>query len=254
MDIAGEADEALRVAGFVPCGELDEGSDDEDGNIGAPPHASFLACGGAIRTRPTSQSTCRTVPIELWSSEKDKDAEESRVGFTCAYDMLKSVFYAKLQGMAEKKTGEDLAAQGGLGAASERSMKGAITTLLDVAEACNSQSITLGLSTDQAQCVEFLRSLLFLGFKVLPSCKSPPLPGGGGHSGNNAALLLDFSFALDEDCLGYFGHSPGATSSDDPGDHEHGLPVGTSECSTSAEDSDESDDDGFLFDGDFESE
>jgi len=113
MDIAGEADEALRVAGFVPCGELDEGSDDEDGSIGAPPHASFLACWGAIRTRPTSQSTCRTVPIELWSSEKDKDAEESRVGFTCAYDMLKSVFYAKLQWMAAENIDEDLAADTG---------------------------------------------------------------------------------------------------------------------------------------------
>merc|ERR1711972_452878 len=127
----------------------------------------------------------------------------------------------------------------GLGATSERSMKGAITTLLDVAEACNSKSITLGLSTDQAQCVEFLRSLLFLGFKIR---------GRGGHSSHDAALLLDFSFALDEDGLGYSGHSLGATSSDDPGDHEHGLLLGTSECSTSAEDSDDSDDDGSLFD------
>jgi len=205
---AGEADEALRIAGFVPGGEMpDEGSDDEDGDIRPPPHA-ILACGGGIR----NQFGCRdAVPIELWSS-KNEDPN-SGVGFACALDKYKGMFYAKLLRMADEVSHAHLA------------MKGAITALLDVAEACNSKSITLDLSPEHAKCAEFVRSLLFLGFQVVPSRKSPSV---------NTAMLLQYDIDVD---------SPASSDSERSCD-------GASDCSTSAESAEDDD----PFDTDTESD
>ena len=88
-------------------------------------------------------------------------------------------------------------------------MKGAIATLLDVAEALNSRKITLGLSPEHAGCAELVCSLLYLGFQVMPSHKSPLV---------NTALLLDFDIGWP---------SQGGSG---------GIWTGTSDCSTSAED------------------
>jgi len=172
---------------------LDEGADDEDGSLGPPPHA--LVCGGGIRTAPL-QLGPGWVPMKLWSSDKDTQSE---AGFLCVHDVTRSVFYAKLE------IAEGLDDDG-------EATKGAITTLLDLAEACNSRKITLGLGPEHAGCAELVCSLLYLGFQVVPSRKSPL---------TNTALLLDFDIGLP---------APGGPLSSD-----HTC-TGTSECSTSAED------------------
>lgn len=136
------------------------------------------------------------VPLTLWSSDKDS---QNDVGFQCVFDMVKRVFYAKLE-----------AAEGGIDEDGEAT-KGAITTLLDVAEACSARRIALGLGPEHAGCAELICSLLYLGFQVVPSRKSPLV---------NIALLLDFDIGP---AAGGFLVS----------DHTH---TGTSECSTSAED------------------
>mmetsp|Transcript_75567 Transcript_75567/g.161951 ORF Transcript_75567/g.161951 Transcript_75567/m.161951 type:complete len:195 (+) Transcript_75567:196-780(+) len=184
---------------------LDEGSDDEDGDIRPPPHA-LLACGGGIRT--INHIGCRdAVPIELWSSEKDPN---NGVGFACALDVYTCMFYAKLQWMAD---GVNSAAKV---STAEMAMKGAIMALLDVAEACNSKTITLGLSAEHARCAELVRSLLFLGFQVVPSRKSPLV---------NTALLLEYDINVD---------SPAASDGED-------WCAGASDCSTSAESAEDDD-------------
>eukprot|EP00420_Gonyaulax_spinifera_P013616 CAMPEP_0197901008 /NCGR_PEP_ID=MMETSP1439-20131203/50482_1 /TAXON_ID=66791 /ORGANISM="Gonyaulax spinifera, Strain CCMP409" /LENGTH=348 /DNA_ID=CAMNT_0043521955 /DNA_START=107 /DNA_END=1148 /DNA_ORIENTATION=+ len=122
---AGEADEALQAASFAPRGEaLDEGADDEDGSIGPPPRA-FLVRGGGVQTSLRLNQS--VVPIQLFSSDRDTG---SFVGFVCAHDESKGTFYAKLQ------SEDDNLVQG---TSAERSTKGAITTLLDVAEAMQLQ-------------------------------------------------------------------------------------------------------------------
>lgn len=136
------------------------------------------------------------VPMSLWSSDKDT---QSGSGFLCVHDTTKNVFYAKL----ESAEGQDDDGE---------ATKGAITTLFDVAEACNSRKITLGLGPEHAGCADLVCSLLYLGFQVVPSRKSPLA---------NAVLLLDFDIGLPLT-------GGGLTS-----DH---TCTGTSECSTSAED------------------
>jgi hypothetical protein len=133
--------------------------------------------------------------MKLWSSDKDT---QSGAGFLCVHDVTRSVFYAKLESAEGQDDGE--------------ATKGAITTLLDVAEACNSRKITLGLGPEHAGCAELVCSLLYLGFQVVPPRKSPLA---------NTALLMDFDLGLPV--------SGGPFSSD------HTC-TGTSECSTSAED------------------
>jgi hypothetical protein len=182
---------------------LDDGGDDEDGSLDPPPPASTLACGGGYHTT-NHQLGVEAVPIKLWSREEDP---RSGVGFTCAHDVANATLFAKLE---SKESGDDDA----LSSATERSMKGAIATLLDVAEALNSRKITLGLSPDHAGCTELVCSLLYLGFQVIPASKSPLV---------NTALLLDFDI----------GFPTG-------GPFSSGLCTGTSDCSTSA------DDDGLL--------
>mmetsp|Transcript_19081 Transcript_19081/g.34563 ORF Transcript_19081/g.34563 Transcript_19081/m.34563 type:complete len:168 (+) Transcript_19081:302-805(+) len=102
-----------------------------------------------------------------------------------------------------------------LAAAAERPTKGAITALLDVAEACGTRKITLGLCEKLAATPDFVCSLLYLGFRVVPPRKSPL-----GQCG----LLLDLTIQ----------QVPGAnrfgTSSSD-----NNTCSATSDCSTSAE-------------------
>lgn len=177
----------------------DEGADDEDGSLGPPPLASSLDSGGGNpRQHPLS-----AVPIKLWSSEEDP---KSGVGFSCAHDMSRSVLYAKLESKVEGDEAATLQ-----DTTSDRSMKGAITTLLDVAEALSARKITLGLSPEHAGCAELVCSLLYLGFQVVPSHKSPLV---------NTALLLDFD-------IGWPSNG---------GPFSSGIWTGTSDCSTSAED------------------
>lgn len=194
--MAGEADEALQVAGFVPCEEMqDEGSDDDkDGSL-CPPPLAFAGGGGTRITQ--MQHGSGWVPMKLWSSDEDTG---TGAGFVCVHDISKNIFYAKLE-IVEGANDED-----------GEATKGAITTLLDVAEACNSRKISLGLAPEHAGCAELICSLLYLGFQVVPSRKSPLV---------NTALLLDFD-------LGW----PGG-GLPNPSDH---TCTGTSECSTSAED------------------
>lgn len=178
---------------------LEEGADDEDGNRG-PPSRAFTVRGGGVRNHLLHQGH-PVVPVDMCSSDRDGG---SCVGFACAHDVTRGIFYAKL---LPDEPG------GGLqqGAAAERATKGAITTLLDVAEACGTRKITLGLSPEHVGCAEFICSLLYLGFQVTPSRKSPLV---------DTALLLDFDIGWPP---------PGLLASD------HTC-TGTSDCSTSAED------------------
>lgn len=197
--IAGEADEALRVAGFIPCGEMPEdGADDEDGILCPPPDGSPWPSGGGIQTT-FSQSLLGSAafPFKLWSTD---EATGSSVGFVCALDVMKGVFYAKFKAeVGDPDT--------------ERSMKGAINTLFDIAEVCNSRKITLGLCPEYAGCGDFVCSLLYLGFEVVPSsCE---------HLLFNAALLLDFDIGWPQ-----------------AGFQSDYTCAATSDCSTSADEDD----------------
>lgn len=175
----------------------DEGTDDEDGNIGPPLHA--IACGGGTRTF-LGRLGSRALPVTLWSSDEETQCV---VGFACTHEVSRAVLYAKL----EAQSGPGLADFPGV--AVERSTKGAITTLLDVAEALKVRKITLGLSPDHAGWAELVCCLLYVGFQVAPTRKSPLI---------GAALLLDFDIAY-----------PSQGGSDN-------TCTGTSDCSTSAED------------------
>lgn len=175
----------------MPCEEVqDEGADDEDGSLRPPSLA--VAGGGGSPTTPMQHGSCR-VPVKLWSSDEDTKSE---AGFQCVHDMSRNIFYAKLEipDDADDEDGE--------------ATKGAITTLLDVAEAVNSRKISLGLAPEQAGSTELICSLLYLGFQVVPSRKSPLV---------DTALLLDFDTGWPG------GGLPG------PSDH---TCTGTSECST----------------------
>mmetsp|Transcript_39806 Transcript_39806/g.80432 ORF Transcript_39806/g.80432 Transcript_39806/m.80432 type:complete len:216 (-) Transcript_39806:379-1026(-) len=203
---AGEADEPLRGAGFFPTGEAlsDEGGD-EDGSRGPPPCA-VLARGGGHNLLHLGD---RAPPILLWTSDRDAGCG---VGFVCAYAVMKGVFYAQMA--VEGGAGYCDEAQATQKAVAEQSMKGAITTLLDVAEALMAQKIVLGLSQAHAACAELVCSLLYLGFEVAPSrTRKTPLVG--------AALQLDLDIGLPSRAM--------------PPSSEHTC-TGTSDCSTSAED------------------
>mmetsp|Transcript_100869 Transcript_100869/g.300897 ORF Transcript_100869/g.300897 Transcript_100869/m.300897 type:complete len:214 (+) Transcript_100869:144-785(+) len=201
---AGEAEEALRGAGFVPSGEAlsDEGGD-EDGSIRPPPCAALARGGGHTLLHIGDHAP----PIVLWTSDRDAGGG---VGFVCAYEPMKGVFYAQMT--VEEGAGYHHEVQATQKAVAEQSMKGAITTLLDVAESCNAQKIMLGLSQAHAACGELVCSLLYLGFEVAPSRKSPLI---------GAALQLALSI--------------GWPSRAQPVSSEHTC-TGTDDCSTSAED------------------
>lgn len=185
------------MTGFVPTGEmLEEGDDDKDGSLGPPPRAP--ARGGGVPELTRLQLGPGWVPMRLWSSDEEN---QCGAGFLCAQDLARRVLYAKLETAGTDDFEEDAEVT-----------KSAITTLLDMAEACNSRKITLGLGAEHAASAELICSLLYLGFQVVPSRKSPLV---------ETALLLDFDMGVPD----VYGH----LSSDNPC-------TATSECSTSAED------------------
>lgn len=210
MEAAGEAAEALQITGFVPCDEDAGPADDEDGSRCPPPRASVR---GGGPTHVQGGESYRAVPVELWSCDK---VTSSNVGFHCQNNFIKGSFYAKLA-LDEGGASRMLEGKG-----AERSTKGAITTLLDVAEALNSRKITLGLDAEQAGCTEFVCSLLYLGFQVVPLRKTPPLLS------ETAALLLDMELAWPAATAG-LGSSDGRYTTD------HTF-TGTSDCSTEDQD------------------
>jgi|Transcript_55205 hypothetical protein len=187
---AGEAFDALHEAGFAQCGEIVVEEDDEDGSL-YPPTRSLVRVGGALGNQAV---------IELVSHDEDNEAE---VGFTCVHDVMKGVFYAKLAPRSSNVLDED----------AQRVTKGAITTLIDVAEACASRKITLGLEQSLASHADLICSLLYLGFQVMPVRKSPLV---------GVALLMDLNIGWP---------SAGLTSS-----QTDNTCTGTSECSTNAQD------------------
>mmetsp|Transcript_71038 Transcript_71038/g.205968 ORF Transcript_71038/g.205968 Transcript_71038/m.205968 type:complete len:147 (+) Transcript_71038:342-782(+) len=134
--------------------------------------------------------------MKLWSSDKESQRE---MGCHCVHDVDKRVLFAKMEGIC------DIDEDGG-------ATKGAIETLLDVAEACDVRKITLGLGPEHAGCAELICSLLYLGFQVVPLRKSP-LTG--------TALLVELK-------LGPVASGRVVLS-------ENTL-TATSDCSTSAED------------------
>jgi len=189
---AGEAMDVLSDVGFVPSGE-DAKSEDDDKDANLCPLRRQGAGAGGHFTHGRYAT-----PVEICTRD---EYSGNWVGFSCSHDFRKAVLYAKLHAEESEE-----------GTTAERATKGAITTLLDVAEACRARKITIGLSHQYAVCPEFLCSLLYLGFQVVPPRKSPLV---------NVALLLDFILGpLQPGCLG---------ASD---------VTGTSDCSTSAVDGD----------------
>lgn len=160
---AGEAVEVLREAGFVLKEE--GGADDEDGSIGPPPCAS--AHGGGVQSIPM-QFGNRAAPIEIWSQVSGAWA-----GFAWVYDEGQQILYAKLL----KSQEEDY------DASSKHVLRASISTLLDVAEACYAQKVTLGLGTEHSGADSLVFSLLDFGFQVAPPRKTPF---------KHLAYLLDF--------------------------------------------------------------
>jgi hypothetical protein len=187
---AGEAFDALHEAGFTQCGEIGAEDDDEDGNL-CPPTRSYVCVGG---------TDGNLVAIELTSHDEDNEAE---VGFACVHDLMKGVFYAKLAPRSSNVLDED----------AQRVTKGAITTLIDVAEACSSRKITLGLEQSLASHTDLICSLLYLGFQVMPVRKSPLV---------GVALLMDLSIG--------WPSARGLTSS-----QTDNTCTGTSDCSTNVQ-------------------
>lgn len=186
----GECEAEVCSGGFTPGGDIGyEEADDEDGSIGAPPSASWSAGGGAILT---SQSEA---PKEVWSSENHMG---SGIGFLCKCDIMKGVLFAKL---ALKESDMEN---------KERALKVAVTKLFDIAEARRFRRITIGLAPEHMGNPEFVCSLLYLGFQVIPARKTPFM---------NIGLMLDFNtgYTLDD---AFTGTSECSTSAEDDDDHE----------------------------------
>merc|ERR1719262_414253 len=95
----------------------------------------------------------------------------------------------------------------------ERPTKSAITSLLDIADACRARKLTIGLGVEHAGSADFLCSLLYLGFQVVPSRKSPL---------TDCALLLDLDIGWPSSG-DYFSSTDG-----------HATGTATSDCATSA--------------------
>jgi len=139
-----------------------------------------------------------SVCLQLWSVDEETGA---KVGFVGTRDLRHGILYMKMCSDAS----EDV--QG-----VERPTKSAITSLLDIADACRARKLTIGLGVEHAASADFLCSLLYLGFQVVPSRKSPLI---------NCALLLDL-------VIGW--------PSNDVFSSTDGQGTCTSDCSTSAED------------------
>jgi len=186
----GEAMDVLSHVGFIPGGEVAISEDDDKDANRCP--LRWQGAGGHFTLGQYA------TPVEICTLDEDSG---NWVLFSCSHDFRKAVLYAKLRTDESEE-----------GTTAERATKGAITTLLDVAEACRARKITIGLSPQHAVCPEFLCSLLYLGFQVVPPRKSPLV---------NVALLLDFIMGPLQ---------PGQLGASDV--------TGTSDCSTSAEDGD----------------
>lgn len=139
------------------------------------------------------------VPMKLWSHDEDT---QSGAGFLCVHHVTRNVFYAKLEPIeGDDEDGE--------------ATKATIGALLDVAEACAARKISLGLSPEHSGCAELLCSLLYIGFQVVAARKFP-LP--------DTALWLEFEigppppgrfFASDNTCTETSECSTSADSSED---------------------------------------
>jgi len=200
-EFAGECNEALQQAGFSICEAPSGDADDTDGIL-HPPFSTSVQGGGQSSQAPPLQLGGRAaLRLELWSVDEETGI---KVGFIGAHDLTRGVLYMKMCADA----GGDL--QGGM----ERPTKSAITSLLDIADSCRARKLTIGLGVEHAGSADFLCSLLYLGFQVVPSRKSPL---------TNCALLLDLEI----------GRPSGDFFSSTDG---HGTCTGTSECSTAAED------------------
>lgn len=137
--------------------------------------------------------------LQLWSIDEETGL---KAGFVGARDFRHGILYMKMANDATDIQGV------------ERPTKSAITSLLDIADACRAKKLTIGLGVEHAGNAEFLCSLLYLGFQVVPSRKSPL---------QHCALLLDLD-------IGW--------PANDPFSSTDGHGTCTSDCSTSAEDFD----------------
>lgn len=94
-------------------------------------------------------------------------------GFMCKYDAVKRTFYASPTNSLHNYLVDE-----------ERSTKGALTALLDFAEACNMRRVTVGLGPEHAACQDFVCAMLYLGFQVSNPRKAPF---------QDAVLLMDLN-------------------------------------------------------------
>jgi len=184
--------EILKQAGFSICEGLPGDADTDRFSL-----CTLAQEGG----NPSLQLGGRTaLRLQIWSVDEESGI---KVGFTGAHDISRSILYMKMCADATADT-EGM----------ERPTKSAITSLLDIADACRAKKLTIGLGVEHTGSAEFLCSLLYLGFQVVPSRKSPLA---------DCALLLDLDIGWP---------SADVFSSTD----NNGTCTGTSECSTSAED------------------
>lgn len=194
-----ECKEIVRLAGFSACEAPSGGDDDDDDAILRPP-LRFLEREGGNLFDSLQLRGRTTLCLALWSVDEET---RSQVSFIGAHDIARNILYMKMGSDGS----DDL--QG-----SERPTKSAITALLDIADACRAKKLTIGLGVEHAGSADFLCSLLYLGFQVVASRKSPL---------TDCALLLDLDIGRP---------SADFLSSTDG----HGTCTGTSDCSTSAED------------------
>ncbi|CAE7702750.1 unnamed protein product [Symbiodinium sp. CCMP2592] len=103
----------------------------------------------------------RATPVRLWSFEKG--SVSAGVGFDCLRDVASSLLYANL-----------ICSEGEEPGTTDATMS-AIRTLLDLAEACSTCKIIIGLSPEHASCEGLACSLLRLGFQVISVRKCPLL-------------------------------------------------------------------------------
>lgn len=207
----------LQAVGFIPS-DVDESESDKDDEE--------QHCNTDHYDDSTHDAPAPSPPATINICTIDLDTE-SKVGFTYSLSTHDGIFYASLPQARDSNSELTVADAGSRnrrttdvgmqGTALQRSTKGAITALLDVAEACCARKITLGVSVEHASCSAFVCSLLYLGFQVVPSRKSPLV---------DSALLLELDIA--------WPPPPAAI----PSDHTY---TGTSDCSTTAEDEEAAD-------------
>jgi hypothetical protein len=181
-----------------------------DASIGPPPVSLLTGGGTQTQTRRRTPSSRRELtPYKLSSSDEE---EGVRVGFDCVQNVRRGVLYAKFEA---KLSDGSCITTAGREAAAERATKAAITTLFDIAEACRSRKITIGLGPEDAGSPELVCSLLYLGFQVVPLRKFPNA---------DAVLMLDLEtgwvtpgnpFSSDYTCTGTSNRSTSAEEDDD---------------------------------------